>query len=179
VGPLDCSREQDVLDALASRRWPARCDEDLRAHVAECEVCRDIAEAVGPVLQARDRTWDSVRVPTAATVWWRAQTRARLEAAREAASPITVAEIAGASAALLVLAAVVWASAAWLNNGLLGVAQWVAAVDLPAIGLPSIELPSLDFVSLEDLARWRWLAVAIVAWLVIAPLALYLAMLED
>jgi hypothetical protein len=168
-----------VLDALASGRWPARCDEDLRAHVAGCQVCRDIADAVAPLFHARDQMWDVIRVPAAGTVWWRAQTRARLEAARVAASPITVAEIAGASAAVLVLAAVLWAGAAWLNTGLLGLLQWVTAVEIPAVKLPVIALPALDFVRLEDLARWWWLALAIAAWLVAAPLAVYFALLED
>ena len=36
--PLDCVREADVIDAIASRRWPDRVDDDLRMHVAECAI---------------------------------------------------------------------------------------------------------------------------------------------
>ncbi|HSC27341.1 MAG TPA: hypothetical protein VLD67_08710, partial [Vicinamibacterales bacterium] len=60
---VECGREQDVRDALASGRWPDRCDEDLRAHVAACDVCQDTVVVVAALMGAWDETWTEIRVP--------------------------------------------------------------------------------------------------------------------
>ena len=39
---IECPRESDVLDALASSRWPHRVDAELSNHVASCAICRDV-----------------------------------------------------------------------------------------------------------------------------------------
>ena len=47
---VDCGREDDVLDALTSGRWPDRADDELRSHVATCAICADvIARSVRPI----------------------------------------------------------------------------------------------------------------------------------
>ena len=40
---IECSREQDVLDAITTGRWPGRCDAELRDHVEFCGICQDVA----------------------------------------------------------------------------------------------------------------------------------------
>ena len=50
---VDCCREQDVLDALTSGRWPDRADEELRAHVAACAICADVVDVAGALLEDR------------------------------------------------------------------------------------------------------------------------------
>ena len=40
----ECPREQEALDAVASRRWPERADVDLWRHVRTCGVCADLID---------------------------------------------------------------------------------------------------------------------------------------
>ena len=61
--------------------------------------------ALAEALRAeRDAALAAVQLPGASQVWWRAQVRARLEAAQEAERPITVAQVL-AAVALVALAA--------------------------------------------------------------------------
>lgn len=168
MGSVECPREQDVLDALAVNRWPDTCEEPLRAHVEACSVCADLVQIVVPLRDAGAEMPAASMLPTAGTVWWRAQIRARREAAREAAGPVTVAQAVGFVSALLTLSLVLWAAAPWL----LGFSAL-----LPE--LPSVEFEGMTLPDPADLLRWRWVLGAIAAWLVIAPLALYFAMLKD
>lgn len=171
MGPVECAHEQDVLDAIAAGRWPARCDDALRAHVAACRLCADLAAVAAPLRTAGDQLWEAAHVPSAGTVWWRAQVRARREAAREAARPVAVAGALGYAVALLLLGGLAWLSAPWLA-GLTSLLPELPSIDLPALG--AVPLPESS-----DLERWRWVIGAAAAWLIIAPLAIYFALLED
>jgi hypothetical protein len=73
----DCRFEQDVLDAIASRRWPAKADDALRAHVAACESCADLAAVAGALVNEEELAYAEARVPSSGAVWHRAQLRAR------------------------------------------------------------------------------------------------------
>ena len=55
VKTVDCCREDDVLDALTSGRWPDRADDELRAHVAACAICADVVEVASAVLRGPGR----------------------------------------------------------------------------------------------------------------------------
>lgn len=171
MGPVECAHEQDLLDAVAAGRWPARCEESLREHVASCGVCADLADIAAPLRNAGDQLWESVRVPSAGTVWWRAQVRARREAAREAARPVAIAHAIGYAVVLVALGALVWLAAPWLS-GLQQIMPELPSLDLAAVA--AIQLPG-SF----DLERWRWVIGAAIAWLILAPLAIYFALLED
>ena len=100
---IECSREQDVIDALSTGRWPERAPGDLQAHVASCEICSDTLTVASLVLADHDDPAVDPRLPSSAVMWWRAQMRARQEAAREAARPIAVAQVIGAVCAVAVL----------------------------------------------------------------------------
>ncbi len=100
----DCAREDDVLDMLAAARWPGRCDAELAAHIQACGVCRDLIAVAAPLLDEHEHATREARIPPSALVWWRAQARAREEAARAAARPIAFAQ--GVAAACAVWAAV-------------------------------------------------------------------------
>src|SRR6266545_4783902 len=100
---IECEREQDVLDTLAAQRWPARCDDDLRAHVGTCGICADLVEVAGALLDDHDITYQDARIPPSGIVWWRAQLRAREEDARAAARPIAFIQGVAASVALWVV----------------------------------------------------------------------------
>jgi hypothetical protein len=101
----ECHREQEVLDAIASGRWPNRLEDDLAHHVDNCVFCKDL----GLVAEALSTDFSSAiseaRVPSAGLVWWRAEIRARQESLRVASRPITLAHYIGCGcAAVLVLA---------------------------------------------------------------------------
>jgi hypothetical protein len=105
VTAIECSREADVLEAVAVGRWP----DELRGHTDACAVCRDLALVAAVMQDERESTSQEVHLPTSGQVWWRASTRARAEAAATVARPITALQAvagacaAGVSAALITL----------------------------------------------------------------------------
>jgi hypothetical protein len=164
---VECGREQDVLDALAVERWPERVPEELRAHVAQCALCADLVAAVRPILADRVDLSSEGHIPSSGAMWWRAQMRARQEAAREAARPITVAHTVGFICAL----AIVGVAIAWLSPVMRDwLLDWTATT--------SASLRQTDFrVALPSLS-WPVLLMGLV-WLLLAPLAIYFVMAED
>jgi len=172
VKAVDCCREEDVLDALTSGRWPDRAGEELRTHVAVCAICTDVVTVASAVLEVRDGEPTDMRIPSSAVMWWRAQMRARQEAAREAARPINVAQIVALVAVVAITVAGLVALSPWFG-GLLG--GWVSAVresassDMAAIRAPSALLAG----------GWMLPALMIGVWLVLAPVAIYFAVADD
>ena len=141
---LQCEREADVLDALASARWPERVGAELSAHVAACEVCRDVIAVAAAMREDHDTAWQEASVPSSGQMWWRAEMRARQDAIRDASRPVTVAQ---GVAALIALAVVV--AAGWF--------AWPTIEGMLATP-PSFLLP---------------LAIGLLALLVVTPVALY------
>lgn len=150
---VSCPCERDVLDLVAIGQWPARADETLRAHVAACETCAEVASIATVV-----RDWaneadavDAVKVPDASVVWYRAQVRAREDATRRASRPVLLAQLFAVAAVAL---AVFWIGP---NLSMPDFSGWWAAVP----SLPS--LPSMSDVSMERLSRFSWLGWAALA----------------
>ena len=165
----ECEREDDVLNAISAGRWPERCDEDLRTHVSACVVCADLADVATALTDDRDAACHEARVPPAGVVWWRAQLRAREEAARAAGRP--VAFIQGVAASVAV----------WLMVALF------RAVPLPYLAerrtWASSLLPSFP-ASMADVARVSAAIPLVVflvvgAWLLLTPLAIYFAVADE
>ena len=169
---VDCSREDDVLDALSSGRWPDRTDDELRAHIATCTICTDVVAVATAVLEVRDDEPGDMRIPSSAVMWWRAQMRARQEAAREAARPVNVAQVVAlVSVAALTVAALV-ALSPWFG-GLLG--GWIAGVRQAA----SSDMAPISAPSALLAGGWMLPALMIGGWLVLAPVAIYFAVADD
>ena len=150
----ECPREQEVVSAVSGGRWPERCDEELRAHVGGCPICAEVAAIAAALHADRGALWREAHVPPAGRVWWRAEMRARHEAARKAAQPITIAQgVAGAALVglLIALVQVAWPSVA---QSLEPIAVLKTYLLLPQLAVP--------------------LAIAIAACVVVMPLALYL-----
>lgn len=151
---MNCPCERDVLDLVAIGQWPARADATLRAHAAECATCAEVAAVAAAVREWADEP-QPVKVPDAAVVWYRAQVRAKEEAARRASRPVFAAQMV---ALVTVMLAVVTMGPS---------IEWYLAL-LPELTLPT---PSLPTVSLPDVSTWSWLAwgtVAAVAMLLLA-----------
>jgi hypothetical protein len=143
---MSCSHERDVLDLVAIDQWPSRADAALRAHVAECGTCAEVAAVAAAV---RDWADDPipVKVPDASVVWYRAQVRAREEAARHASRPVLAAQLV---ALVVVMLAVVT-----IGPGF----GWYLSL-LPDV---SLSAPSLPSVNLPDVSTWGWIGWSIVA----------------
>lgn len=145
---LQCTREPDVLDALASARWPNRVDAELSNHVASCEICQDVIIVAAAMCEDREAAWREANVPSSGQMWWRAEMRARQDAVREASRPVTIAQ-----GVAFVLAIVVAGAGAWY--------AWPSVQGLLATP-PPLFIP---------------LAIAMIALvMVVAPVALYLVL---
>jgi hypothetical protein len=172
----DCRYESEVIDALASHRWPARIDAELRAHVAACESCRDLAAVAGALMSEETVAFADARVPLSASVWHRAQLRAREEAARVATRPIGFVQgVAFASALAATIAIAVWG----LPMALALVPDLPALPQMPAaLMTPSAWLPALDGDTPSVLMNTT-VQLAIAAWALLTPVALYFALANN
>jgi len=149
-----------VREAFASGRYGARCDEELHDHASGCAACAEVALVTAALAAARLASVRAAPVPRSGLVWWRMQLRARREA--EAAAARTVSR-AGA--------------------GVLASAFGIAVVLLGAMSLGEAggELASQTGAALLAAMRSSWrlpLLIAVVAWVALAPVAVWLAMTE-
>jgi hypothetical protein len=146
-----CDREAEVWRAIEARHWPERCDDELRAHVASCLDCADLVEVATVLTEDHDDAVRAAHVPPSGTVWWRAQLRARQDAARVARRAINVVQAVTVAVALVAVAFVLSASGgfAWMARAVEGV-----HVTLPVI-------------------------LALASPLLLAPIAVYFVVTED
>lgn len=104
-----CEQEGAVLEAVESGRWPQACDAELRAHVGRCSICADVLLVAQTLQHEKKRAQSEVALPAAGLVWWKAQMRAKREAAVRAAEPIMMVEkAAGIFGIVSLLALAVW-----------------------------------------------------------------------
>lgn len=136
---IECPHESDVLTMVVTGQWPERAPADLRAHVAACELCADLA-VVAQAIDEEHSARIEPNLPGSGTMWWRAQLRARQEAATQVVRPITVAQ--GAFLAVLggVAGAVFGATTDWFQRGLAVIGSTFTGI-AASLHLPS--LPSL------------------------------------
>lgn len=109
--PHLCDQETALLEAILAGRWPEGCESDLRAHVAQCSICADVALVAQTLHREHDGARAVVAVPAAGLVWWKAQMKARREAVKRASEPIALVESAAGIfgvAALVALAIGRW-----------------------------------------------------------------------
>ena len=62
----------------------------MRAHIAKCRTCADLASASAAVIELRDAT-PADAIPDASLIWHRAQLKAREQATHRAAQPSVLA----------------------------------------------------------------------------------------
>lgn len=161
---IDCGREPDLLDAIASGRWPDRADDGLREHVSQCSICADVAEVMLAFAGEQEAAWvESRALPPANVVWLRAQARGRADAAREAARPIAVMQALG------------FAGAAGVMSILIGAVAWWVWSRTDWLTLSTASPESMDVMNLAI----RGVLLAVGLWLVLAPVAVYLAAAND
>lgn len=127
---------------------------DCQCDKPECPQCGPLVALAEQVRREYEQTARDARIPTPEIVWWRAQMKAREEAARTAARPIVFTQA-------LAIAA------------LIGLVVSVAG---------RLTLPALSFAGLGQLAVGvpvLHVTIAAICCLLIAPLAVYLALSRD
>ena len=174
----ECAHEREMLDLVLSERWPDRCDPDMVAHAAECDVCRDVVAVaiamrddeslVEAGIVAASPQHPSV-VPDATLVWWRAQLRAHEDAGRKAARPIAMVQGIGIGIGLVAaisLARVTWP---WMRGYFIGASAGVSDLLARTAAASGATIAAAPI----------WLTVSIAAALIAAPIAVYAALGRD
>ena len=156
-----CAHEQDVLDLVATEQWPHRATPELAAHASACDVCRDVAMAAVAMADLRDAAPASP-LPDARLVWYRAQVRARADAAHRAARPMFIAQA-------VAITCVLGLGLTWLTSGAAGLAGWWQWLGSVGDSLVAVRTPT-DLASSPALVRYVGLGVL---GLVIAGLVAY------
>lgn len=173
----ECPHEDEVVSAVQTNRWPRRTAPELVTHVADCQICSDLVAVVSAFEVEQGEAGLPYRPPDATVVWVRAQMRARVEAERLAARPITFAQAAGLATAVGVVGAVFGATATWFQTP---VASAWSSVWSSVKSLASVQPPALPSALVSLFATHGvLLACAAVACLVLAPVAVYLTVRED
>lgn len=165
----ECPFEAEILAEAMQSRWPDQTNAGLRAHVAECTSCSEVAAIAGLMAAAREVETAHSEIADAGRVWWRAQLRARREAAKCAGRPITAAQVIAFACAAGLLGACFGATSAWFQSLVGALVSSISGLRLPQLG------PSLGAV----VAQYGvWLAAG-GALLVVIPTAIYLAFLRE
>ena len=173
----ECAREDEVLMMVSTGRWPETAPAELREHAEQCQVCRELGIAAAAIGQEAEASASFNKVaeasasfnkvaealvpnlPSSGTVWWRAQLRARQEAARQVVRPITAAQMLAFAAMVGVAGAVFGATTQWFQRALRTVGRSIAD-GIAAVPMPSVSLP-------QDLS-----AVPMTAWIILLMAAL-------
>jgi len=159
-----CRREDELLEALSTGRWPEAIDSELREHVHGCVECSDLLTVADALVDDRRQTESHADLPSSGAVWWRTQLRMEREAREVAAR--TVERVHGAvigvtvAAITLILLATSVMKLGW---------EW----------LESARLQVSDFASLSSAVPLTVLVAAGIAILVFAPVAVYLAFAKE
>jgi hypothetical protein len=169
MNSMDCELESEVLAAVLQNRWPEQVDAHLRAHVAACAICADVVVIAGAIDNAREEMRAPAVLPDSGRVWWRAQMRARREAAQAAGRPITAAQVIAFACAMGLLGACFGATSAWFQSALRHAASTLAAIKVQTL------LPFAAAFVTEHTA----LTLGMAAILLVVPAAVYLTMLRE
>jgi predicted anti-sigma-YlaC factor YlaD len=163
---MDCPFEAEVGEAARAGRWSGQRGAELQAHLDACRSCREVADIVGLLAAEWDTAQAELQPPSADLVWWRAQRRARLEAARAAEAPVRAAQLVAAIGAVLLVGV-----AGWWVFGALGpsVSELLAHAPAPSDVLRPDATPLLRGAAL----------LALIAAVAFVPVALYLVFADE
>ncbi len=169
MNPVECQFEPEVLAAVVQSRWPERVDDRLRAHVASCAICSDVAAVASAMDGALDEIRASADLPDASRIWWQAQLRARREAVAAAGRPITSGTNDRIRCAVGLLGACFGATSTWFQSALKRIASNAAGFD----GAAFLAATSTLF------AEHGVLVIGLVALVFLVPTAVYVALGRD
>src|SRR5579871_2868865 len=121
--PPECPFEEEVLAAALQSRWPDRVGPELSAHVSDCVGCRELAQTVSAIAEARDEMQSALieippSIPDSGRMWWMSRLRARREAVQAADRPITAAHVISCAGAAALAGACFGATSDWFQSAL-------------------------------------------------------------
>lgn len=163
----DCPFESEVLEAAVVGPGLSAAARELTDHLRECPTCRDAALVAAALRSERDIAWEEASLPTSDVVWLRARLYARAEAARIASRPMAVVQALGVACAIGAIAAVAGTSLWWLRSW----AVWLGDTAALLASAPT----TFEVATVAS----RGILLAVGVWLVLAPVAVYLAATED
>lgn len=166
----ECVREDELLEALQTSRWPETCDAGLRDHVSGCAACSDLLAVAAPLLDEHRSLMLEAAVPSSAIVWWRAQMRSRREAAETASQPISIALGIVIACAAGLLATAVGIFVPTFRKALAWMVERFSALPAIASAVPADPLASPVGVAA---------AAAILICLLVAPVVLYVTLRDS
>ena len=140
---VTCEFEDDVLMYVHTGRWPDRVPAEIVEHTAACDVCADLAAVAQAMDVERAIEPEAAAVPTAGAMWWKAQLRARQEAATAVGRPITAVQAALLAVCGGVAGAVFGATTGWFQRALHWIGDGARSVTA-SIHLPQLSLPATD-----------------------------------
>ena len=182
---IECPFESEVLEAVAAARLkpgattetgrqPAMVGpgfspaaQELAQHLDVCASCHDAAVVAAALRDEQDAAWEDAALPSAQVVWLRAQLHARAEATRVASRPIAIVQALGAACLIGAIAALIGTTFWWLRS-------WVAWLG-DAAAVVANAPGTFEMATLAS----RGILLAVGVWLVLAPVAVYLATIED
>jgi hypothetical protein len=136
--PLECEFESEVLAAALQARWPGRVDAQLRAHVATCQICSDIAAIAGVIEDTREEMSVGAVIPNSGRVWWLAQLRARREVAEAANRPLTAVQAVAFVCAVCLLVGCLYAASTWLSPVFARIASGMVEHTVVAVAMAAV-----------------------------------------
>jgi len=169
MNPVECEFEPETLAAALQSRFPEGADAELRAHVAGCMICSDVAAMASAFDDAREEMRVRAVVPDSGRVWWLAQVRARREAAAAAGGPITAAQTIAFACAVGLLGACFGATSTHFQSALAWMKSSAAGFNAKAVVLSVMGL----------LAQHGAFIVAMGVVFFLASTAVYLALGRD
>jgi hypothetical protein len=146
MNATQCHRENELLDALGNGLVGA----ELAMHVAECISCSELHLVAGALLHDRVEAVAEAPVPSAGTMWWRMQLRRRQEAQAATRRSLVVGQAMTLSVAI--------------------------ALVVSFFGMDLASGVRETFVSMHFTTPPLLLLVALGSWLLIAPIAGWVAM---
>jgi hypothetical protein len=176
-----CAREAEALETVLGGGWPSCADADLRAHVESCPVCADVVLVAVAMRDEQVLACQQAQVPSAGLVWWRAERRARQEAARAAARPMTFVQVIAATCGVGALATIAGMVSPWVRSMLGGLIDLRGRLPVPEFDARTLTALVPDGVQLQGLVSQGGigLLLALGAWLVLVPVALYVVFSRD
>jgi len=129
----ECVRESEVFQMIDAGRAIEQWNPDLRTHLATCEACRSVAEIAAALRETYDTGASHASIPTAGSVWWRAELRSRREVVRAAERPLNFAHAVAAAAMLGVATALLVRMFPWAGQHLALVGSIIALITVAPV----------------------------------------------
>ena len=165
----ECPLEEEILTEAMQSRCPDQANPALRAHAAQSASGAAVAAIASLTAAAREEDGTHAEIPEAGLVWWRAQLRARREAAKSAGRPITAAQVIAFACAAGLLGACFGATSTWFQS----------LVRTLISGLSGLRLPQLGPIASALIAQYGAWVAAGGAVLLVIPTVIYLAFLRE